>query len=506
MPADSRAAGRTASRGPDDGTPEQIHLTWGDDPARSVVVSWASPGRAARPRVRIGQRVIPAEERGYTDGLNGQTVLTYHAQVHGLRPGATYGYAVTADNDSNAADPFSAMFSTAPEGRAAFRFTSFGDLATPNTDWVLSYGQAAYAVRGGAVPAAVPPAERRPLLREPEPGGAAAGVARLRQQQPGLGGEPAVDAGAWQPRDRVRQRPAGLHFVSDPLRAAGTTGPGVRGAVVLVPGRLGAVRLAERRRRGVPGRAARSWPAPRRWCPRPVHRQCAIARGHLVLHPRLLRRRADAVAGGDPGARPGRDASSTGSSRRCTRTPLVLARRQRLRPGHPRRHGCRCSTATRSTWCSAVTTTTTSGRSPFAGSTPPAGTSVATGAPVDTRQPHPVTTEDSGVFDTSQGTVHLILGCGGTNATLDVYGVDAADGAACRRSCSPRPTARSLPDDRPAFTCRPARRRGGGRDLVGTPRHRDRLRHRGVRREPWHGAAARRRSPSRTTTRSAPTR
>src|SRR5260370_400420 len=41
------------------------------------------------------------------------------------------------------------MFSTAPEGRAAFRFTSFGDLATPNTDWVLSYGQAAYAV--GAV-------------------------------------------------------------------------------------------------------------------------------------------------------------------------------------------------------------------------------------------------------------------------------------------------------------------------------------------------------------------
>jgi hypothetical protein len=26
------------------GTPEQIHLTWGEDPAASVVVSWASPG------------------------------------------------------------------------------------------------------------------------------------------------------------------------------------------------------------------------------------------------------------------------------------------------------------------------------------------------------------------------------------------------------------------------------------------------------------------------------
>jgi hypothetical protein len=33
-----------------------------------------------------------------------------------------------------------------------------------------------------------------------------------------------------------------------------------------------------------------------------------------------------------------------------------------------------------------------------------------------------VTTTDSGVFDTSQGTVHLILGCGGTDAPLDEYG------------------------------------------------------------------------------------
>src|SRR5262249_48173254 len=61
-------------------------------------------------------------------------------------PGATYAYAVTADNDSNATDPFSATFRTAPAGRAAFRFTSFRDLTTPNTSWVRSYGQSAYAV------------------------------------------------------------------------------------------------------------------------------------------------------------------------------------------------------------------------------------------------------------------------------------------------------------------------------------------------------------------------
>ena len=57
-----------------------------------------------------------------------------------------------------------------------------------------------------------------------------------------------------------------------------------------------------------------------------------------------------------------------------------------------------------------------------------AGREVATGAVIDTLRPHPVTTTDNGVFDTSQGTVHLILGCGGTDANLDDYGVDTADG------------------------------------------------------------------------------
>src|SRR3984957_19754447 len=141
-------AGRRRA-GAADGTPEQIHLTWGDDPARSVVVSWASPGRALAPRVRIGQRVIPALERGYADPRGDEVVWTYHALVDGLRPGATYGYAVTADNDRNAADPFSATFRTAPEGRAAFRFTSFGDLTAPNARWAGSASPSAYAV--GAV-------------------------------------------------------------------------------------------------------------------------------------------------------------------------------------------------------------------------------------------------------------------------------------------------------------------------------------------------------------------
>jgi 3',5'-cyclic AMP phosphodiesterase CpdA len=93
-----------------------------------------------------GRRVIPALGRSYTDGLNGETVWTYHAEIGGLRPGTSYSYAVTAANDAAAA-PLRATVRTAPAGRVPFRFTSFGDLATPNTNWVLSYGQSAYAVQ-----------------------------------------------------------------------------------------------------------------------------------------------------------------------------------------------------------------------------------------------------------------------------------------------------------------------------------------------------------------------
>ncbi len=148
------AAGRSAqaAAASPDGTPEQIHLTWGDDPTRSVVVSWASAAQAANPRVylegdpKLG-RTIHAVQRTYTDGLNGQTVFTYHAQINGLSPDSLHHYTVTADNDSNAAQPFTATFRTAPCGRVPFRWTSFGDLATPNTAWVLSYGQSQFAVQ-----------------------------------------------------------------------------------------------------------------------------------------------------------------------------------------------------------------------------------------------------------------------------------------------------------------------------------------------------------------------
>jgi hypothetical protein len=50
---------------------------------------------------------------------------------------------------------------------------------------------------------------------------------------------------------------------------------------------------------------------------------------------------------------------------------------------------------------------------------------------VDTCQPQPVLTSDpaDGRFDTTHGTIHLILGGGGTSSPLDKYGVNPRSGA-----------------------------------------------------------------------------
>ena len=135
-----------------DGTPEQIHLTWGEDPTSNVCVSWSSAGQAFNPRVHLEHplkriRTVHAVQRTYTDGLNGQTVFTYHASITGLDAGMEVRYVVTADNDRNHGQPFSATFKTAARGRFPFRWTSYGDLATPNTHWTLSSPQSAFAVQ-----------------------------------------------------------------------------------------------------------------------------------------------------------------------------------------------------------------------------------------------------------------------------------------------------------------------------------------------------------------------
>jgi hypothetical protein len=428
-PPPARAArGASARPRPDasgDGTPEQIHLTWGDDPARSVVASWASPDQAVRPRVRIGQRVIPAEERVYADGLNGQTVWTYHARVHGLRPGATYGYAVTADNDGNAADPFSATFTTAPEGRAAFRFTSFGDLATPNSNWVLSYGQSAYAV--GAVESFQPlfhllngdlcyadlnPGAQPEVWRDFGNNNQASAAYRPWMPVPG---NHEIEFG---------NGPQGFtsYLTRYTLPSNGT--PGLEGRWYSF--RIGSVLFVSLSADDV------------------VYQDA----GAFVAGPGSL----TPVGTGAPPITPGTSfyvhGYSGGAQTRWLEATLAAARRDASVDWIiAQMHQCACSSSRtgngsdlgiREEWLPLFDRYEVDlvlcghdhdyERSfPVRGFDIGAGTDAATGAPVDTRRPHPVTTVDSGVFDTSQGTVHLILGCGGTDANLDVFGALAGD-------------------------------------------------------------------------------
>jgi 3',5'-cyclic AMP phosphodiesterase CpdA len=119
-------------------TPVQgLHLTFGPDPARSMVASWITEGSVARPRVLYGTldggfgHTVDAETRTYVDGTSGRTVWIHHAELDRLRPNTDYIYAV----QHTGATPDAGTFRTAPSGRMPFTFTSFGDQATPEVTW-----------------------------------------------------------------------------------------------------------------------------------------------------------------------------------------------------------------------------------------------------------------------------------------------------------------------------------------------------------------------------------
>ncbi|MHB6910808.1 purple acid phosphatase family protein [Streptomyces sp. DB-54] len=130
--------------------PEQVHLQYGTEPAHQMTLSWATGAAVRRPRLRLGTphqgigRTVAAETRTYVDGLNKVETYTHHVRLHGLRPDSTYVYELLHDG----AAPVRGTFRTAPgHERTAFRFTSFGDLGTGSTAWQKSALHGAAAVR-----------------------------------------------------------------------------------------------------------------------------------------------------------------------------------------------------------------------------------------------------------------------------------------------------------------------------------------------------------------------
>ena len=73
------------------------------------------------------EQMVDAKPTTYTDAKSAQTVYAYHAKLSQLQADSAYMYAAMHDG----AAPDFGTFRTAPRGRKAFTFTSFGDQGTP---------------------------------------------------------------------------------------------------------------------------------------------------------------------------------------------------------------------------------------------------------------------------------------------------------------------------------------------------------------------------------------
>jgi hypothetical protein len=112
-----------------------LHLQFGADASFEVTVSWHALQPVHNPRIVLGrpdgkfERTVDAKPTSYTDGKSNQVVYAYHARIGDLQADTEYMYGAVHDG----AAPEFGTFRTAPRGRAAFVFTSFGDQGTPTT-------------------------------------------------------------------------------------------------------------------------------------------------------------------------------------------------------------------------------------------------------------------------------------------------------------------------------------------------------------------------------------
>jgi len=117
-----------------------VHLQFGADASTDVVVSWHSSAAVSNARVLLGTptggfgRVVQAHTVTYRDAKSNSEVRINHARVTDLTPDTEYIYAAVHDGATEELG----MFRTAPSGRAALRFTSFGDQSTPTLNALVS--------------------------------------------------------------------------------------------------------------------------------------------------------------------------------------------------------------------------------------------------------------------------------------------------------------------------------------------------------------------------------
>ena len=327
-----RALAATAPSGPPTTTlplptttaPEQLLLTWGNDPAREVTVSWSAPGTVAQPAptLAFSTQPITARNPGRLVKLPDPAPLDVTRALRRRRLGQLHRRAQRADHvllprpaDRPVARNAVLLPGQRRGGHAVHRGRLVRDRAVrPGEVPLLQLRRPVHPVVGPQLVgqhlarvlrqllvrgdrhreprrrqgrAAFPPAQRRPVLRQPGHIQRAWRLAGLRQQRGPQRRQPAVDAGPRQPRDRVRrrqprrgdrrrprrdrragsggellERPVRLRPLPEPVPAAGQR-PGqlgrqpAAGELLRLPGRHGEVHLARRRRRDLPGRRLR---------------------------------------------------------------------------------------------------------------------------------------------------------------------------------------------------------------------------------------------------------
>ena len=117
-----------------------LHLQFGADASSEMVVSWHAQQPVKHARVLLGrpdgklEKTVAAIEIHYVDGKSKQTVYAYHARIAGLEADAAYLYAALHEG----AEPQFGTFRTSPRGRRPLSFTSFGDQGTPTLGKVFT--------------------------------------------------------------------------------------------------------------------------------------------------------------------------------------------------------------------------------------------------------------------------------------------------------------------------------------------------------------------------------
>jgi hypothetical protein len=169
-------AAEAASAPPDPATTPPVaglHLQFGSDAASQMVVSWHTLQPVRRPLVLLGrldgrlEQAVEAVTVSYTDAKSSQVVFAHHASLDRLRADTPYLYGAL----HHGAAPQLGAFRTAPRGRAALTFTSFGDQGTP------TLGREFVAPAGTALPNAVFVNDN---LGSPAAGDTTLGVERLQ--------------------------------------------------------------------------------------------------------------------------------------------------------------------------------------------------------------------------------------------------------------------------------------------------------------------------------------